>query len=54
MTRKLYNWLQRDFYHCNHSKYHHLFETWISNITQDQIDGFNKQMYNKENHVLWI
>ena len=40
MTRELYNWLQRDFYLCNHSKYHHLFDMWIGNITQDQIDGF--------------
>lgn len=51
MTRELYNWLQRDFYLCNHSN---LFDMWIGNITQDQIDGFSKQMYNKENHVLWI
>lgn len=52
MTRELYNWLQREFYFCNHSKYRHLFETWVSNITQAQIDGFSKQMYNKENHIL--
>lgn len=52
MTRELYNWLQREFYFCNHSKYRHLFETWISNITQAQIDGFSKQMYNKENGIL--
>ena len=39
---------------CNHSKYHYLFDMWIGNITQDQIEGFSKQMYNKENHVLWI
>lgn len=52
MTRKLYNWLQREFYLCNHSKYRYLFKTWVDNITQNQIDGFNKQMYNKENKVL--
>ena len=52
--RELYNWLQREFYLCNHSRYRHLFDMWIGNITQDQIDGFSKQMYNKENHVLWI
>lgn len=54
MTRELYNWLQREFYLCNHSRYRHLFDMWIGNITQDQIGGFSKQMYNKENHVLWI
>ena len=40
--------MQREFYLCNHSKYHYLFETWVSNIIQNQIDGFSKQMYNKE------
>lgn len=54
MTRELYNWLQGEFYLCNYSRYRHLFDKWIGNITQDQIDGFSKQMYNKENHVLWI
>ena len=29
------------------------FETWVSNITQAQIDGFSKQMDNKENKILW-
>ena len=52
MTRKLYNWLQRDFYLCNHFKYHHLFDIWICNSNKDQIEGFSKQMYNKENKVL--
>ncbi|MGM9532054.1 hypothetical protein [Intestinibacter sp.] len=33
-------------------KYRHLFEAWVSNITRAQIDGFSKQMYNKENKVL--
>ena len=40
--------MQREFYLCNHSKYRYLFETGVSNITQDQIDGFSKQIYNKE------
>ena len=52
MSSKLYNWLQREFYLCNHSKYRHLFETWVNNITQNQIDEFSKQMYNKENKIL--
>lgn len=53
MTTKLYEWLRSEFYKSNHAKYKHLFETWVSNITQAQIDGFSKQMYNKENKILW-
>lgn len=48
MTTKLYEWLRLEFYKSNHAKYRHLFEIWVSNITQAQIDGFSKQMYNKE------
>lgn len=48
MIKELYNWLQGEFYLCNHSKYRHLFKTWVNNITQAQIDGFIKQMYNKK------
>lgn len=47
MTTKLYEWLRSEFYKSNHNKYKHLFEIWVSNITQAQIDGFSKQMYNK-------
>lgn len=54
MTTKLYEWLRQEFYRSNHAKYKHLFEVWVSNITQAQIDGFAKQMYNKENNVLGI
>ena len=54
MTTKLYEWLRQEFYRSNHAKYKHLFEVWVSNITQSQIDGFAKQMYNKENNVLGI
>ena len=53
MTTKLYEWLRSEFYKSNYAKYRHLFETWVSNITQAQIDGFSKQMYNKENKILW-
>lgn len=52
MTPKLYEWLRKEFYYSNHNKYRHLFEVWVANITQSQIDGFNKQMYNQENNVL--
>lgn len=52
MNTKLYEWLRNEFYKSNHSKYRHLFEEWVSNITQSQIEGFSKQMYIKENHIL--
>lgn len=52
MTPKLYEWLRKEFYRSNHNKYLHLFEVWVENITQAQIDGFAKQMYNQENNVL--
>lgn len=52
MTPKLCEWLRREFYLSNHNKYRHLFEVWVANITQAQIDGFAKQMYNQENSVL--
>lgn len=51
---KLYRWLQEEFYYSNHSKYRHLFKEWIKNITQSQIDGFRKQMFNKENNILCL
>lgn len=54
MTTKLYEWLRYEFYKSNHPKYRHLFEIWISNITKSQIDGFSKQMYNKENNIYEI
>lgn len=54
MTPELYEWLRKEFYYCNHNKYRHLFEEWVKNITPDQIEGFSKQMYRKENNVLGI
>lgn len=54
MTDKLYEWLRREFYFCNHAKYRHLFEEWVSKLTPSQVEGFNKQMFRKENNVLGI
>lgn len=54
MNQKLYDWLRIEFYRSNHAKYKHLFDEWVSNLTQSQIDGFSKQMYNKENNVLGV
>ena len=54
ITSKLYEQLRKEFYYSNHAKYRHLFEEWVKNITSSQIDGFSKQMYNKENNILGI
>ena len=51
MNDKLYEWLRKEFYYSNHPKYRHLFEEWVRNITQSQIDGFRRQMINKENNI---
>lgn len=54
MNTKLKEWLRQEFYKSNHFKYRHLFEEWAINITKSQIEGFSKQMYNKENNILGI
>lgn len=36
-------WLQQEFYKCNHPKYKKYFDEWIANVTQNQLDGFEKQ-----------
>ena len=51
MTKELYNWLELRFRQDNHPKYTRYFEEWISNITDGQILGFSKQMYNDKNKV---
>lgn len=40
----LEEWLEKQFYYSNHSKYHKYFKEWISNITEDQIQGYKNQM----------
>lgn len=51
MTTKLKEWLRTQWRYSNHAKYQHYFDEWISNITPSQIEGFEKQMYNLENHI---
>jgi uncharacterized protein YfdQ (DUF2303 family) len=41
---RLYNWLENNWKYNNHKKYHKYFEKWISNITENQIQSFNKMM----------
>ena len=32
-----------EFFKSNHPKYHKYFQEWIANVTQGQIEGFEKQ-----------
>ena len=52
LSKELYNWLESRWRYDNHNKYQHLFSEWIMNITEGQIIGYNKQMYNDINKVL--
>ena len=52
MNPKLYAWLQKKFYYDNHNKYKKYFYEWVSNIIQNQIDGFEHQMEVEESGVL--
>lgn len=36
-------WLEKEFNLCNHKKYHKYCQEWISNLTENQIEGFEKQ-----------
>ena len=44
MNEQLSLWLEKEFYKCNHPKYHKYLKEWISNITDNQIEGFQKMM----------
>lgn len=45
MEEELYNWLEREFYRSNHTKYHkYILKEWIANILPHQIEGFRNQM----------
>ena len=41
---KLFIWLRERFKEDNYNKYKHLFTELVENITEEQIDGFNKQI----------
>jgi hypothetical protein len=43
MTKELYEWLRYRWNKDNHAKYRHLFEVWVQNITEGQIEGYSKQ-----------
>jgi len=41
-NRVLYNWLEENWRISNHVKYQHLFKEWVDNLTDTQINGFEK------------
>jgi hypothetical protein len=41
-NRALYNWLEKEWRECNAPKYQHYFKEWVENLTEDQINGFEK------------
>ena len=47
IQKELYDWLQFRWRNDNHTKYHKYFDDWVNNVTEDQIDGFNKQLNSK-------
>lgn len=49
---KLKEWMRQQWNYSTHPKYKHLFEMWWGKITQSQVDGFTKQMYNLEHGIL--
>lgn len=52
MTPKLNYWLLCEFKKANQPKYFQYFDEWISHITQDQIEGFSKQMFSQEEQTM--
>lgn len=48
----LYNWLEERFRLDNHKKYHKYFNEWVSNLTRDQINSFEKQRVSLINKLM--
>ena len=42
MNDKLYQYLKKEFEFNNLKKYHNLFETWVNNLTLNQIEYYKK------------
>lgn len=51
INKELIIWLEKEFYKSNHPKYHKYFKEWLSNITLEQIDGFNRMMFGQNNQT---
>lgn len=52
MDKELKEWLQFRWIRDNHKRYRNLFEEWVCNITQNQINGFRKCMFYDKERVL--
>lgn len=35
-------WLRLEFYKCNHAKYRKYADEWLNNLTDAQIEGFER------------
>lgn len=44
MNDKLYNWLYNEWRYSNLPKYMKYFESWVNNLTENQILGFKHYM----------
>ena len=47
MNKELYEYLQSEWLKCNHKKYHHLFNKWVGNLTDNQIKSMKEQWLDK-------
>lgn len=54
MNEHLYKYLERTFYRDNIRKYHKYFDMWISNLTGNQLIGFQHMMEVDEAGLLKI
>ena len=41
-NKKLYGWLEYEWIISNHRKYQKYYIEWVTNLTNSQIEGFNK------------
>jgi len=48
VNKSLYNYLEKEWRINNHSKYQHYFQLWVENLTDNQIEYFNKFKDNKK------
>ena len=46
-NRALYNWLEYEWRISNAPKYAHYFKEWVDNLTDAQIEYFNKMRNRK-------
>ena len=47
INKELYDWLEYQWKRSNHAKYRQHFKEWVENITEAQINGFEKMRNTK-------